>query len=366
MSDLNAIQNRRITPEAEMAPLPHQSHAVLSNGVEAGRSGPARTRHALPQANRHSQSSDPKGINDSSEADIQSYDADPLVDSLEAGAPHKAEEEETVMQARYQPMVTIDWRGEICKLLNLSAECSNQEVFGGLQEASDKLAEVERLRALTLSQSGPPRSEVIHLVSCHEAGGQEPISYLEEPHVVERGPRHAHLTGGRVIHNHGLFLEQTSAVFLVRRHYECCKTNDPYPQKTGIGNIMMDTDTKPKAADFLVAEVVTHISPKLRSAFISIAETALQGCPHPDFQTSRYGEEELRLPYLWWFHRRDLIEAAADSLDRDSQEHLEVFKGYLRNSLGRDWDAADELISRGMITSQLIEYIFVNSPLDTV
>jgi hypothetical protein len=248
-------------------------------------------------------------------------------------------------------MTTIDWRGEICKLLNLAYDTSNLDLFAALQEASERLEEVEGLRALALAQSGPPRYEVIHVVRCERS---DTTTYFDEPVIVENGPYPAHLRGGKVMRNLDLFLERSKAVFLVWRHYECCGS-DPFPANYG----RSDDNMELKAADLQSAEHVTHMSSKLRSAFIDISKIALMDSPHPDFEKSRYGSEDIRHPYLWWFHRRDQIEAMAYGLDRDSRAHFDVFRRYLRDCLGKEWATADEFMARGVITPQLIEYIFV-------
>jgi hypothetical protein len=253
-------------------------------------------------------------------------------------------------------MTTIDWRGEICQFLNLSPVASNEELSAALDEAREKLQELERLQALTSSLHVPPRYQIIHTVRCHRSR-EENAMYLNEPYLVEAGPHDAHLRGSGSIHNLELYLERNRAVFVVCRDYECCSSQPPPVVSTTIGD---SPDLRPSA--FLTREHVIYISPELKSAFVGLSADALRGVPHPDFARQVYGSEEIDCPYMWWFHRRDEIEAARRLLMRDPQRHLAVFHEYLRTFLFEEWRAVQDLTSRNKITAKYIDYLFVCHP----
>ncbi|KAH8678493.1 P-loop containing nucleoside triphosphate hydrolase protein [Xylariales sp. PMI_506] len=94
------------------------------------------------------------------------------------------------------------------------------------------------------------------------------------------------------------------------------------------------------------------------TALAEVSAVALHGTPHPSFKDQPSGCEEIVHPYLWWYHRRSEIDATRGQLDRETKEHLDVFREYILSSLSKDWEAVRVLTARRKINPQLIEYIF--------
>jgi hypothetical protein len=260
---------------------------------------------------------------------------------------------------RHNPITTVDWKGEICQLLNLPLETPNKAILVALEDASEKLQEVEHLRSLASSVKGPPRYQVLHEINCSQYKG-ESLLYLQEPSVEEYGPLNAHLRGRGVIHNLELFLERNKdVVFLVRRQYICCSGTLP---RSEIFQPEGEQDRDPSA--FVNSESVSYLAPKLKSALSNIAEIALDGIPHPSFGDLRFGNEAIRYPYLWWFHRQEEIEIAISDLGDEFRRQLDVFRGYLQDCLQKEWQSVLELTSRNKIKAKYLDYLFVSTILE--
>ncbi|KAK0624599.1 hypothetical protein B0T17DRAFT_530561 [Bombardia bombarda] len=259
------------------------------------------------------------------------------------------------MAPRHQPMKTtiVDWRGELCRFLDIPAESTDDQVFEGLEAASAKLAEAERLKKQSLHHKGPPVHVVINRVSCQDTG--EDGLYLDAPWMVESGPYNAHLRVSQRIRNLEVYLERNKDVsFIVYRDYECCGNAivPPPPFQQGRG----DTDAAAQISLFLKKESITIHADELRSALGEVARSVLASIPNP---LSRDEEGAISHPYLWWFHKQDEIRAVEDSLHNTKPgEHLGVLREYVYDRMKQDWQTVEALTARGKINARFIEYLF--------
>lgn len=261
----------------------------------------------------------------------------------------------------------IDWRYEICHFLQLNPNASDTELLHELQTASAKMKEVERMVQETATHHITPRHQVIHRVHC--TAGEEQVLYLEEPWVVHADPYRSHLRGSQQVSNMELYLERNKDVsFLVFRDYECCR------KKFHLTRSCSGTDT----TTMFVSEYIDIVSKELQSRLASLSEVVFKGILHPNFgrvddddnTNSDSSSESVDIeferdnpdiiyPYLWFYHRRLGIPEAIQRLGEIDQEHLNVFCHYIQNRMSDDWAAVDKLISKGNITAEYLEYIFV-------
>ncbi|KAI7776596.1 hypothetical protein LA080_004746 [Diaporthe eres] len=297
--------------------------------------------------------------------------------TLTQGAQHRSDRDpstDTSYSARtaHTPKTTtiIDWRHEICHFLQLDPDATDKEVFDELQIASAKLKEAERAKNQTTIQQGPLRCQVIHRVSCAATG--ERLMYIEEPWTVHTGPYRSHLRGSEQVSNMELYLERNKDVsFLVLRDYLCCAEKSHSSTRPRFGK---DTDT------MLVQEQIEIVSDKLRSKLAGLSNAVLQGIPHPKFGRVEDDEDDIDnnyedeskssdnsddnnsgiyYPYIWFYYRRRVIAEAIKYLEETHQEHLNVFCGYIQDRMSDEWDAVDNLISKGEITAEHIRYIYI-------
>ena len=226
-------------------------------------------------------------------------------------------------------------------------------ILNALGQASDKLQEVDRLKSLELAKQGPPRYQILHSVHCLSPRSR--TLYLSEPWVEEYGPHNAHLMGKRPIYNLELYLERNKDVkFLVFREYTCCGRPPP------VDNNAKDDDLGLQASALMSGERITHLCADLRLALSMIADKALQGFDHPDFDNQEFGREVIPYPYLWCYHRRGAIELAKAKLDTGLRKYIDLLKDYLKTRLQKDWEAVRKLTAKKKMMKKYLQYIFVS------
>ncbi|GKT50085.1 uncharacterized protein ColSpa_10266 [Colletotrichum spaethianum] len=253
--------------------------------------------------------------------------------------------------ARYRPIVTVDWRSELCRFLHLSNQTSDHEIFDALEETEEKLRDAERLKYQYTADPGPPRSQIMYTINCRD--DERSRIYLDEPWPVESGPYHAHLRGSRPITNLELYLERNKNIsFLVFRDYECCyrKTKWQFTNEA-------EQSTAVDLQHFFSREYIDLVSLESQTALTVLSETALEGLPHPPFDSENIGS--IAYPYLWWFHRRNKIAAAKETMDLALQQHIDIVQAYMEDRLQPEWDTVDEFTEKGKITVDLLRYLFV-------
>jgi hypothetical protein len=253
-------------------------------------------------------------------------------------------------------MVTIDWRGEICRLLDVDKEIPDTELFEAIAAGTEKLAEVERLRARAMAQQGDPRCEILYRVRCNEVRGSDTL-FLDKPTIIESGPHDAHLRGNNQIRNFELFLERNKEViFIVYRDFECCgRVPPPRPTQRGMG-------IDPMA--LFKRERISLLAPELRHTLADLAGLTLRGISHPEFDAyDNDGDEpDISHPYIWWYHRRKEIDQAVRDRDAysDTSHYGAVFYNYIMDRMESEWAEVDALLAEKKMTARYMDYLFVS------
>ncbi|EGU88897.1 hypothetical protein FOXB_00555 [Fusarium oxysporum f. sp. conglutinans Fo5176] len=252
---------------------------------------------------------------------------------------------------RYRPMVPFSWRNEICRFLDVSPDALDEEVFQAMDKAAKTLKEAEQMKARYEARRGPPRYEIIHSVRC-EQSRMEGKLYLDQPWVVESGPNKAHLRGSQPILNFELFLERNKeAVFVVYKDYRCCGR-----QHNSRSKAHLEPDGQVDASSLLTTERISIISSDLSSAMEDFSETALAEFPHTDFKEG----EEMKHPYIWWFHRRKEIDEALGKHELSSWSLMvNLVREYVLERMAEEWETVDELLARKKISLKYMDYLFV-------
>ncbi|KAF5548901.1 AAA family ATPase [Fusarium mexicanum] len=252
---------------------------------------------------------------------------------------------------RYRPMVPFSWRNEICRFLDVSPDALDEEVLQAMRKAAKTLKEVEQMKARYETQRGPPRYEVIHSVRCEQSLTEDRL-YLDQPWVVESGPNNAHLRGSQPILNFELFLERNKeVVFVIYKDYRCCGRRHDDRKR-----IHIEPRGQVEVSSLLTAEHVSLISPDLSSAMERFSETTLPGFPHTDFKEG----EEMKYPYMWWFHRRKEIDEALSKQDLSPWSTMvNLVRGYVIKRMAEEWQIVDELLARKAISLKYMDYLFV-------
>ncbi|KAF2999956.1 hypothetical protein E8E14_003520 [Neopestalotiopsis sp. 37M] len=251
---------------------------------------------------------------------------------------------------RRRPKKTIDWRSEICTFLDKPYGIPDNDLLDALDETSDTLREIEHLRKQASAQSDPPRSQIVHEITCHYSRSEQGV-FLDPPTVVNYGPHDAHARSSRRITNMELFLERNKEItFLVYRQYECCGEVAP-DQMLLHQDDTIDLNVKA----LLQHEYINIISPDLRKVMIDLGMN-LNDIPFPDLSDE---EAVVNSPYPWWFHYNDHIQNVISAMPSNFQEHIAVFECYLQEAFGKEWEIVNEMLSREKISTEFIHYLFV-------
>ncbi|KAG6354986.1 hypothetical protein INS49_004067 [Diaporthe citri] len=225
-----------------------------------------------------------------------------------------------------------------------------------IDEVSEKVKEIDRLRATAKKQQGPPRAQIVHRVECHKWRSDHKY-FLDEPWVVESGPFDAHLRGSQPINNFELYLERNKEIALiVYKDYQCCDKPVKNPPRNQ-GDIGLGID----ASFLLKGEEISLIAPELREALAWIADVALEGIPHPDFnEANNDGEDdEILYPYIWYFHRRVEIHDEIDKLPQATRVYVDCFRDYVESRMEEEWQSVKSLMGEGKISAQYMKYLIV-------
>lgn len=247
----------------------------------------------------------------------------------------------------------VDWRAVICHCLEISPEVSDQDLSKAMVEVAEKVKEIDSLRAAARKQQGPPRAQIVHSVECHKWRSEQKY-FLDQPWVVESGPFDTHLRGSQPINNFELYLERNKEIaFIVYKHYECCARPVNLPPREQ-GEIGLGID----ASFLLQREEISLIAPELKEALVQIADVALEGIPHPDFEDSR----KILYPYIWYFHRRADIRQEIDELPPATRLYVDCFRDYIESRMEEEWQNVKMLMREGKISAQYMEYLMVSNP----
>ncbi|KAL2284101.1 hypothetical protein FJTKL_09096 [Diaporthe vaccinii] len=319
----------------------------------------ASVGEARPSYGSHRRPADNRGASPDSRADarsvsnVSSDDAETASEASERpplpSPPPPKREQESHPSARHMPTL-VDWRAVICHCLEISPEISDHDLSKAMDEVSEKVKEIDRLRATARKRQGPPRAQIVHRVECRHWRSDHKY-FLDQPWVVETGPFDAHLRGSQPINNFELYLERNKEiVFIVYKHYECCARQVTIPPREQ-GEIGLGID-----ASFLLQwEEIFLIAPELKEALVQIADVALEGIPHPDFEESR----KILHPYIWYFHRRTEIHAEIDKLPRATRLYVDCFRGYIESRMEEEWQSVESLMKKGNISAQYLKYLIV-------
>ncbi|KAM0224113.1 hypothetical protein ACHAQD_002484 [Fusarium lateritium] len=251
---------------------------------------------------------------------------------------------------RYRPMMPFSWRNEICSLLDISPDALDEEVFQAVDKASTILKETEKMRALFEARQAPPRYQVIHSVRCEKPRTEGKL-YLDQPWVVETSPQNAHLRGSQPILNFELFLERNKEVVaIIYKNYRCCDSR-AYPEKAH-----REDNEEVEASSLLISEKISIISKNLKSSLVEFSDGVLKEFPHPKFEE----DEEMKYPYIWWFHLRKEINGALERYKSSNWfPMVNLVSEYMLERMTEEWKTVENLLERNKISLQYMGYLFV-------
>lgn len=261
-------------------------------------------------------------------------------------------EQERKLHTTYRPRLTIDWRAEILRILDIPHAIPDDKLLEAMSQAYEKLRSVDHLRAMAQTKQGPPRLQVIHRVHCQLSGMR---MYLDQPWIMEKGD-YLHLRTSPPLTNLERFLDSNKDIaFIVYREYKCCDSSKILPH---------GEQKEFDAVDLLQSECIHFLADDLKTAWAIISLTASMSAPQSDVTIIDKEEPdrgELCHPYMWYFHGRREIEQATDELPLVQQRYIHLLHSYIQDRMSADWDSVDALLEEGMISTKHIRYLFVSA-----
>jgi hypothetical protein len=219
-----------------------------------------------------------------------------------------------------------DWRSMLCELLQIAPDANNQVLLSRLDIATRKF---------------------------ELAGKESSTQDLSAPyHIVHRS---VHLRGGTEIKNLELHIERhKNLTFLVYNDYTCCKApataSDRISKQDRDQNAQDINLYKSEESVCVISQQLSHALMEIRNDYHNVPGY------YPDFEVL----QEFSAPYLWLYHERKSIEKMIPKLSSIYQHALGVFLDYIEISFGEEYSKVDALISKGMISSKYLSYLFVS------
>jgi len=158
-----------------------------------------------------------------------------------------------------------------------------------------------------------------------------------------------HLCGRRPVTNLEAYLKQNCFLqFLVFQEYQCCNDTQG-PRDTG---------------SLSVDQCIRLISNELCSALQMLDNACLRSLDDPLSNYEAYADlrrnSELKAPYPWFYHRRKAIIEHSEILQGQEELIDPVFQ-FVGDSMAKDYDAANDEMSRGVISGKFLPLLFVSS-----
>ncbi|CAH0002201.1 unnamed protein product [Clonostachys byssicola] len=266
----------------------------------------------------------------------------------------------------HQRITTIDWRAELCRILEFSTDVSDGEILDHLEESLQELKKA-RLRYGSQGTVGPPRAEILYTIHCARSSKAPSTLYKELHSSGETAQDGVHLLGRVAVTNLELHLERNKDIaFIVYKHFKCCDGHDlNVKQHEG------DHDDLDMYSSLLKDESIAFVSKAMIDALSMLAHRVWRDFPHPQFMESIHkakkkkadevsdnDPEKVTYPYLWWFHSRQDIKEAMEHIDRKHIPYLSAFKDYVETRMSGEWKRVDKMMSQNKITAKYLRYLY--------
>ncbi|CAH0045470.1 unnamed protein product [Clonostachys solani] len=266
----------------------------------------------------------------------------------------------------HQRITTIDWRAELCRILEFSTEVSDGEILDHLEASLQELKDA-RLRYDSQGTIGPPRAEILYTIHCAKSSRSSSTLYRELHNSGETIQDGIHLLGRVAITNLELHLERNKDIaFIVYKDLECCRGPE-----SKIKQHEADNDGLDMYSPLLKDESIAFVSGAMIDALSMLSHQAWRDSQHPQFMESTHktkntevdevsdnDPEKITYPYLWWFHSRQNIKEAMEHIDQEYIPYLSAFNDYVETRMSDEWNRVDKLMSRNKITPNYLRYLY--------
>jgi hypothetical protein len=207
-----------------------------------------------------------------------------------------------------------------------------------------------------------PRHLVLHRVICDSGENhtrhKEIAHYLDVPRLFAGDSKASSLRGRKYISNVEEHLEDNADISVViYKTYSCDDYHEIVKdqfERLQIPKIDVEVISSLKSYFFSlkgdgqaaqsISEEMTIISDDLKDAINMIEAT------NPERMAKWHDPRNMKAPYLHFYHCRGLMDQAAVGLRGIHQQHIAVLLEYLNKAFGPEYDEADALFSRGLVT----------------
>lgn len=211
--------------------------------------------------------------------------------------------------------------------------------------------------------TGQPRYVIVHLVTCQRHNNhvrhQRSAYFLDIPRLFAGDSKASALRGTHDLSNLKEYLEDHPEVsFIIYKSYNCERYHETIQdqfERLQIPKIdsevvaqlrpylfTLKKDEEPALAD---SERMEIISDELQEVM-----EVIEADPSDAF-TNRHDGHNLRAPHLHFYHYRPLmVQYASESPSQIHREHIKLLLDYLNSSHGSEYEEADALFRRGMVS----------------
>lgn len=211
----------------------------------------------------------------------------------------------------------------------------------------------------TTAQAESPVFERFHVVYCNDSGTSEKNCFRDVPRKFKGDVQSDHIRGQIQLPNTSKNLDDNKrTAFLIVSEYDCdtSKSKD-FQRSVGYknGRLIADSPLAESKRGHIAVGPVLHRALK---AIVSSHQNRFKGCKKrlPSWYPEPY--------FLFYIHNRTFVELSECSgLDDFDRICVQLLHSYLEKECRKDWNEADELLSRGKINGKHLSKLYRPSEL---
>lgn len=206
-------------------------------------------------------------------------------------------------------------------------------------------------RQMSLLES--PLWKTLHTVHCTQGGSR---TYSAVPSLLYGSKNDDHIQGVHTAEDIQLFVtrQKQQVSFVVYKMYRCWAHKSWRPCRKS------RTETKRKLSKGSSTPATTgEEMHTVSKSFSEAMGTVTELCEHGDnYYPAFKVNSVVSAPYLWYYDNRKELERAALRLSADEQEEFGLFRDYVLQNLGEEYEAVVSLLSKNRITARYFEYLY--------
>jgi hypothetical protein len=215
--------------------------------------------------------------------------------------------------------------------------------------------ELHELNKSRLPEEIKPRTQLLHRVicDCGDVSNKESI-YQDHPEYLGAAEVTSHIHGRLRIADVENYLDRNREVYLlVYNDYVCRESSDERRRLARIARQKNESPSEDQMA-LKCSESFSIISAEMCSVLQQIVKVMPNGWCYPKVEVREF----VRGPYIFFYHDKAAILERAASLRGTIKADFGLLVSYLQESSAAEFSIADELLSKGLVSSRTIQYLF--------